>query len=156
MSKTTKQPRPVTDWKPTHVDVDSLLLDPKNPRLQDVGLDENASQREIAKALWRGMAVDEVALSIANNGFYPHEPLFVAKEQGKSYVVEGNRRLAAVKLLRSAALRKEVGATGLPGLSKEEIKKLDRVPIIECTRGEIWAFLGFKHINGPQAWDSYP
>lgn len=25
-----------------------------------------------------------------------------------------------------------------------------------CRREDIWTFVGFKHINGPQAWDSYP
>jgi len=144
------------DWKSEPVAVDDLLLDPNNPRLRDVGIDEKASQTEILEALWRGMAVDEVALSIANNGFYPHEPLFAAKEGGKLYVVEGNRRLAAVKLLRNAHLRKEVGAIGLPELSTADLNKLERVPVIQCARGDIWAFLGFKHINGPQAWDSYP
>src|SRR5262245_19433256 len=144
------------DWKPEPQPVDELLLDPQNPRLRDVGLDENATQIEIITALWREMAVDEVALSIANNGFYAHEPLFAEKEHGKLYVVEGNRRLAAVKLLRDAKLRAEVGATGLPELSAAAIKKLETLPVILCARADIWAFLGFKHINGPQAWDSYP
>jgi ParB-like chromosome segregation protein Spo0J len=52
------------------------------------------------------MAVDEVALSIAENGFYRHEPLYAARESGKLNVVEGNRRLAAVKLLRDEKLRR--------------------------------------------------
>ena len=43
-----------------------------------------------------------------------------------------------------------------PICSASEIKKLDKLPVIECHRSDVWAFLGFKHINGPQAWDSYP
>jgi ParB/Sulfiredoxin domain len=73
--------------------------------------------------------VDELALSISENGFYRHEPVYAAKESEKNFVIEGNRRLAAVKLLRDDALR----------------------ALIFCKRNE-----EFKHINGPQAWESYP
>jgi hypothetical protein len=119
-------------------------------------MDRNPSQLEIMEALWTRMAVDEVALSIAENGFYKHEPLYATKEHGKMYVVEGNRRLAAVKLLRDQHLRRQVNATSLPPISATAKNKLATLPVIICKREEIWAYLGFKHINGPQAWESYP
>jgi hypothetical protein len=144
------------EWVVEHIDVDSLLLDPHNPRLTELGLDARSTQGEILAALWTRMAVDEVALSIAENGFYQHEPLYAAKESGKLYVVEGNRRLAAVKLLRDAKLRREVNATSLPPISAAASSALAKLPVIVCKREEIWAYLGFKHINGPQAWESYP
>src|SRR4051812_23811072 len=106
-------------WVSKEVAVDDLFLDPENPRLTDFGLDKNASQIEILKSLWNNMAVDEVALSIAENGFYQHEPLYAAREKGKLFIVEGNRRLAAVKLLRDGKLRTEAKAT-LPALSAAE------------------------------------
>ena len=60
------------------------------------------------------MAVAEVAMSIAWNGYFQHEPLFVEKtSRGDMVVIEGNRRLAAVKLLLDADLRKAVGAAPL-------------------------------------------
>lgn len=143
-------------WVSKQVEVDDLLLDPQNPRLKDAGLSEAASQTAIIKALWEGMAVDEVALSIAANGFFPHEPLFAARENGKLYVIEGNRRLAAVKLLRDKKLSAQIEAAGIPPLTAAESKRLDTLPVIECSREDVWTFLGFKHINGPQAWDAYP
>ncbi len=97
------------------------------------------------------MAVDELALSIAANGFYRHEPLYAAREQGKLYVVEGNRRLAAVKLLRDEKLRREVDATSLPTIGATARAALDTLPVIVCKRDEIWAYLGFKHINAFRA-----
>src|SRR5437867_1111067 len=105
----------VPQWNTEEIPVDDLLLDPRNPRLTDFGLTTRASQEEILSVLWSKMAVDEVALSIAANGFYRHEPLYAAHESGKLYVVEGNRRLAAVKLLRDAKLRAKIKATTLPG-----------------------------------------
>jgi hypothetical protein len=147
---------PVARWNTEEISVDDLLLDPHNPRLSDFGLTSKASQEEILGVLWAKMAVDEVALSIAANGFYRHEPLYATRESGKLYVVEGNRRLAAVKLLRDEKLRIAVKATSLPGISTSAKRDLDQLPVIVCEREQIWAYLGFKHINGPQAWESYP
>jgi hypothetical protein len=133
-----------------------FFLDPKNPRLAELGLGPNATQAEIAHILWRNMAVDEVALSIAENGFYRHEPLYAAVEDGKHFVVEGNRRLAAVKLLSDDRLRASLKITSLPPIGAELRTQLRTLPVIVCSRDDIWAYLGFKHINGPQSWESYP
>lgn len=143
-------------WVAEEIATDELFLDAENPRLTDFGLGKNPSQAQIVETLWNKMAVDEVALSIAENGFYQHEPLYATKEKGKLVVVEGNRRLAAVKLLCDDKLRQEAKVTNLPSLTAAEKKKLDHLPVIICKRAEIWAYLGFKHINGPQAWESYP
>jgi len=144
------------DWESEQVATDDLLLDPHNPRLTDYGLDEKASQDEIIRVLWANMAVDELTLSIAENGFYQHEALYATKEGGKQYVIEGNRRLAAVKLLRNEELRNRLKISGVPDISAVAKRKLDTLPVLFCKRKEVWAYLGFKHINGPQAWDSYP
>ncbi len=56
------------------LDVDQLLLDPENPRLEGMG--PLKDQLDLIKAMWREMAVSEVALSIAANGFFEEEPLF--------------------------------------------------------------------------------
>lgn len=64
--------------------VDQLLLDPENPRLESVA--KTKDQLELIKAMWREMAVSEVALSIAENGFFEEEPLFAvpaSKEKGE-------------------------------------------------------------------------
>lgn len=143
-------------WEPEDVDTDTLLLDPENPRLSDYGINKSVSQDEIIRVLWANMAVDELALSIAENGFYRHEPLYAAKERGKNHVIEGNRRLAAVKLLRDDSLRAKLKISSLPTITLAAKKKLDTLPVIFCERESVWAFLGFKHINGPQAWESYP
>ena len=59
-----------------------------------------ATQPEILRAIWERMAAEELAMSIAYNGYFEHEPLFVERtESGELVVIEGNRRLTAVKLL---------------------------------------------------------
>lgn len=137
------------------VPLDDLLFDEENPRLIGEGRDE--PQAEILQILWRDYAVDEVALSIANNGFFRHEFLYAeySERLRKWVVIEGNRRLAAVKLLVDAEKRKAVRATDLPSVTAAERRKLSALPIFPTTRAEVWKFLGFRHINGPQVWQSH-
>jgi len=135
------------------IPVDDLQLDVSNPRM--VEAPANLKPETMLRYLWREWAVREVALSIAHNGYFAHEPLFAAREGGKLVVIEGNRRLAAVKLLLDAHLREQVGATDLPEISGTRRRELKSLPVIEAPRSEIWQYIGFKHVNGPQPWNSY-
>jgi hypothetical protein len=135
-----------------------LLLDPENPRIIELGLGDNPKQPDILRALWEKMAVAEVAMSIAWNGYFEHEPLFIEEEGKKLIVIEGNRRLAAVKLLLDAELRKRVGATDLPDIdtiNPERRAELESLPGKLTTRKDLWRYLGFKHVNGPATWGAY-
>ncbi len=140
---------------PDKLPLTQLLLDDQNPRLAST-LTTHPAQEELVRILWEDMAVDEVALSIAANGFYAHEPLIVIRKSQKYVVVEGNRRLAAVLLLTDANLRKRVGATDLPPISQKLAKDLQTLPVsIHGSRQDLWAYLGFRHINGTKPWDSF-
>ena len=142
--------------------VDQLVLDSENPRL--AWRVNGETQIDLAKILWREMAVDEVAWSIAENGYFRSEPLFVIIKNPEEeeptkreyIVVEGNRRLAAVRLLRADTLRKRIGATELPEIDSNRRKELDNIPVIIYTsRDSLWTSLGFRHINGIKPWDSF-
>lgn len=144
------------------VEVDRLLLDDQNPRLSSIG--RAKSQDELVQTLWDEMAVSEVALSIAANGYFEEEPLFVVPENPKEkddskkryIVVEGNRRLAAVKLLRDPALKKLVKATDLPEITKNEVSALNKLPVsVYPDKETLWEYFGFRHVNGPKEWDSF-
>lgn len=150
-----KQTLPVPKGLPQvrKIAVDNLLLDPMNPRLAGLNLTVD-QQDEILRILWRERAVNELVDSVAKSGYWEHEELFAAKESGKLIVIEGNRRLAAVKLLLDGDLCARVGATGVPAISSEARSQLGELPVIECSRQELWQYIGFKHVNGPQDWDS--
>ena len=135
------------------VPIEQLHLDARNPRILELG--EDLNEERILEALWREYSVDEVAMSIAQNGFFPYEPLFVVEEDGKLVVVEGNRRLAAALVLCRPDLRKRLQATNLPEISEQRIADLRLLPVIRCQRETIWQYVGFKHVNGPQAWNSF-
>lgn len=148
--------------QPDELPVEDLLLDKENARLAS-SLVEEPTQEDLLRVLWTEMAVDEVALSIAANGFYPDEALLVIPENGggsgsdhKYIVVEGNRRLAAVLLLRDAGLRERLKATSLPPISRKAREALDRLPVsIYPDRESLWAYLGFRHVNGTKPWDAF-
>lgn len=158
--KTKLPPKPT--GRPDRLFVSQLLLDHKNPRL---AAEENPhSQDELVRFLWNEMAVDEIAFSIAKNSFFEEERIFVIPQKAsepysdskKYVVVEGNRRLAAVKILRDEKLRQNLGATELPSLSKVERDAIEKLPVsIYTSRQELWQYFGFKHINGPKPWDPY-
>ncbi len=151
MTKQRKTPVSLPQTKP--VPVEDLFLDPENPRL--AGLDLSVDdQDKILKILWRERAVNELIDSIATSGYWEYEELFACRESGKLVVIEGNRRLSAVKLLVDDKLRNQIGVSGLPPISAEAHKKLKTLPVIECQRDDVWQYIGFKHVNGPQDWDS--
>src|SRR5437867_11415629 len=85
-----------------------LLLDAENPRMASAfRRDYRPSQEDLVQYLWREEAVDEVAFSIAENGYYEEERLLTLRAgQTDTFVVfEVNRRFAAVLLLLDPKLR---------------------------------------------------
>lgn len=94
-------------WKESQLIVTNLLLDPHNPRIPDSG--ESLSQRELIADLVANDKVYDLAKSIVENGYYPVEALIFVEEQKKKFVVEGNRRLAALKLLISPEMAPDSG-----------------------------------------------
>ncbi len=138
------------DQLPARLSPDVLDLDHENPRLVQTDY-ADLDEPELIKFLWREMNVEELALSIAAWGYFDHEPLFAIKRGSRYVVIEGNRRLAAVKILRSPELQKAL-KTDLPPLTAAIKADTDLLPVVITTRAEIWQYIGFKHVNGPKPW----
>ena len=137
-----------------------LCFDTENPRMveKDLGLtsNESANELKIIKFLFDEMDVYELILSMAASGFFAHEPLMVDSSSGKNVVVEGNRRLAAIRLLLTPDISAKSNIKkSIPAVTEEIKNTLIEVPTITETREELWKFLGFKHVNGPAKWSSY-
>ena len=87
-----------SSWGSRLLSIDNLKLDVKNPRFSYQSSKE-MNQTEIIKYLIENHAVYELAKAIAINGYLLNEEPIVCKE-GESYVVlEGNRRVAACKII---------------------------------------------------------
>ena len=79
------------------LDVSSLDFDTQNPRFPS----EIAAgpTDELIEKFVRDERLLEVIESIANQGYFAGEPLLVVPHKKRFVVLEGNRRLAALKLL---------------------------------------------------------
>jgi len=134
--------------------VEDLHFDRANPRLAEYGISPSSTDDDIMEILWEAMDVRELVQSIAASGFFQHEPLIVATEEKNHIVIEGNRRLAAVKVLLNTKVAKKNG-WDIPKLAAREREKLASLPVIMGDREKSWRYLGFKHVNGPAKWSSY-
>ena len=139
------------------INTNDLHLDWKNPRLAEFGITFRTQPEEIFKVLWENMALEEIVTSLVAHGFFDTEPLVVVKENDKLIVIEGNRRLAAVQIVRDPSLvQNKLDNTVLKRITKKIVDKLDELPVILVrNRKEAWRFIGFKHINGPAKWNSF-
>lgn len=143
---------------PKKVSVDRLVFDRDNPRFSpthDVGRNSDV---DIVSALYRVADLGELIQSIATSGYVDIEPLVVLyaeEDRGVLTVLEGNRRLAALKLLTDPDLCRQV-EIDLPAVSPGVERTFREVTVYRVqNREEARDFIGFKHINGPHRWDSF-
>src|SRR5205085_11805865 len=102
------------------LDIKHLKFDPENPRTVE-RLGANASQAAIEEFLLGGeMKARDLVPSFIANGYIPYEPLIVreSKPKGSFTVVEGNRRLAALRSMMSSDVAEEKTAFAEKGLSQ--------------------------------------
>lgn len=87
----------------------SLLdFDYENPRLTTGDNLSTHDEKNMICSLRDIAALDELIQSICNNGYFNLEPLIVlGDEYGPFTVLEGNRRLAAIKLIKNRDLARE-------------------------------------------------
>lgn len=165
------------------IPISRLELDPKNPRLSEEAQD--TSQNELIKHLFDNFDLDEIAESMAKNGYFDEEPLvvipkklpkklqartyrgttegakeyksFIEDEKTEFVVAEGNRRLATAKLLQDADLRSQLKrGKSWPIPTAEVLNDISKLPaIIYAERVDVLPYLGVRHITGNKKWDSY-
>jgi hypothetical protein len=137
--------------KPQPIEVDCLYLDPNNPRLADVVT--TGTQTSILQVMERDFELQPLIDSMLRNGFFWEEPLVAVleplpelKNKEVLIIIEGNRRLAALKLIHS---RDDLYGKDT---SRERLKK---VPVlVRSHREETLAFVGFRHITGIIPWEA--
>ncbi|PPF75479.1 hypothetical protein C5B96_16665 [Subtercola sp. Z020] len=130
------------------IDPGELNLDLKNPRMPDA---EFLDQSEAVQYLADHADVSELVQSIATSGWYDYEPLIVLR--GENVVLEGNRRLAALRLIADPDLAKSLGVAIPEPLHANAKPDEVRIRFVDHPR-EARDFIGFKHINGAFKWDS--
>jgi hypothetical protein len=161
------------DYERVEVEPDQLLLDPNNYRFHDLQgynevkkrnrYQETGVQQQAMRLLRDTTAFDLASLkdSIRTNGYIPVEQIVVVPydegdEGEKRYlVIEGNRRVAAVKtLLEDSA----AGAIELSAKTKSSIEKI-AIIVIKGAPNEIESYqrtlMAIRHVAGIREWGPY-
>jgi len=143
-------------WPTKPLPVARLHLDAKNPRL---GRETSSrAPRDIIQYLFDHDKAIDVTESIASRGYFPNEPLLAINEAGRYVVVEGNRRLAALKVLQEPGLLEGSLASQVERLSHRigDPRVIANVPVtIAPSRGATDRLIAGRHIGSPVlAWEA--
>ncbi|OWR13760.1 ParB/Srx family N-terminal domain-containing protein [Chryseobacterium sp. VAUSW3] len=136
------------------IPVENLILDNENPRLPDYiqGKDES----EIISHMLIEESTLELMQAIGQKGFFPGEQLLVVPIGDDKYkVIEGNRRLTAVKLLNNPELA--TVQRSLVDKIRTSINITLPISFLPCMVFEkdenIHDYLGYRHVTGIQPWN---
>ena len=154
-----------------NVHLDELLLDPNNPRFAELGeeIDQVPEVRfaepKVQQAAFDKMKatkfnVTELRDTIKELGFLPMDRLVVralkgSSPEGKKYVViEGNRRVAALKWLLDLheAGKETFSEKQLNSFKNLEVLLLDDQLAPQTAR---WILPGLRHVSGIKEWGPY-
>ena len=139
---------PAGAGKPEQIPLDKLRFDPTNPRIAE-RLGDGPTQAQIEQLLLTGeMRARELVPSFMENGFIPYEPLIVRPSGSQFVVVEGNRRLAALRSMKNSKDPEELAAF--------ERHHLESVPCLIFTGDDrqLLAYLGLRHLSKTKDWST--
>ncbi|MBA4009246.1 MAG: hypothetical protein C0486_10760 [Erythrobacter sp.] len=149
--------------QPQAIPLDQLLLDPNNYRLQDndnynLVSEERYAEDNVQDRTQKKLekhSLKELVASIRSNGFLEIERIVVTPyehSEGKYLIIEGNRRVAALKLLRED----DLGGINVP----DQVRRtFDAVPCL-VAEGQEEAFfkealMGIRHVGGIKEWGGF-
>ena len=149
------------------VGIENVLLDPNNPRFADVSDDAlNINKTRYAEQLIQDAAYEKMSNpkfdiitlsnSIASVGFVQVDNIVCAKiGEGQYYVIEGNRRITAIKyLLKQHAIGQSI-------MTEEQVKKLKTLDILVVDDAENASELvgmiiqGIRNVSGIKDWGPF-
>lgn len=153
--------------KPTVLAVESIYLDPNNPRFwteanRALVSDKNTPAKQpgtIVEIDKHG--IDDLYNSIMRNGFLLLDRIVVrplADHDGKYVVVEGNRRFRSLMKLR---LKIAAGEVVAEDVEEDTLQKLldetNKIEVLvyngEGKKDVSWMLQGIRHISGIRPWD---
>ncbi len=141
-------------------ELDELFLDAQNPRLGRRNVEAGLSQDEVLD-LMKDWALEELAVSFLESGYWPQEALIAVREPIKKksslVIVEGNRRLAALKMIQRTHDGIETSSKWKELIKKyptANFNRLKTIPyILKPDRKSVASYLGFRHVTGIKEWN---
>ncbi len=136
------------------IDTSQINFDPENPRF--FRLNDTHSVAAVIEEMLDDESVQDLMLSIGQKGYFEGEPILVTKNNDRYTVIEGNRRLAAVKLLNGEVPPPKRRKNSVATIREEAIvSPPTKLPcLIYPNRRDVLRYLGYRHITGIQQWDS--
>lgn len=151
--------------KEVELEIEDIYLDPNNPRFFEEGKRVALSkyttekvQKESLKSIQKHN-IEELVNSILINGFLPMDRVVVKRIEGyenKYYVLEGNRRVSAIK---TCIQRYEKGEIDSIDFDDEYLDKLiltlSKLKVLEYEGQDddiSWMLQGIRHISGIKDW----
>lgn len=126
------------NWPIKEFAIEELYLDSKNIRIPTNLKTQNA----LIQDLFTNEDAFDIVKSLSHNSFYPDEVPIAIKERGKLIIIEGNRRLAALKALSNPdivpAYRNKIKS-----LKSKHIKKIN--VSLAPSRQKVTTLLANKH-----------
>jgi hypothetical protein len=131
--------------------LNDLHFDPDNPRLPPNFGDDQA---KIFRYLINDIGVEDLLESIAASGLFSADPIIVRdRPSGGYYVIEGNRRLAALKLLSGERPDDQLPTPKVPVVSSELLKSFKSLTVESGWPNDLLqAYLGYKHVTAAREW----
>lgn len=134
-----------------------LKFDPENPRFYR--LNDASDVESVVDEMLDKEGAQNLMLSIGQKGYFAGEPLLVVSEDGNApfTVVEGNRRLAAVKLLNgeiSPPPRRRASVAQIRAEAVVQNFPTQLPCLVYTNRRDVLRYLGYRHITGIQEWDA--
>lgn len=138
----------------TPVNTGALTFDPQNPRFTPDKNPGSQSDPAVIAHMVKSADVGELVDSISASGYIDIEPLIVIGVGDQLVVLEGNRRLAALRIINNPDLAR-AAKIAVPDISAAHLASTQRVSVYRVAhRDHARDLIGFKHINGPQPWDA--
>jgi hypothetical protein len=150
------------------VELNRILLDPNNPRIREARsaeepeetIDSEEVQKETFKFLKEKERIEDLWVSIALNGLLPLSLIVVRKHfkpnSDKYVVIEGNRRVAAIKWIMSE--RPPEISEDMIARRREELRILD-VLELETTPEKLESdrllLQGIVHVSPTREWPAF-
>ncbi|MBN1329160.1 MAG: hypothetical protein JXA54_06775 [Candidatus Heimdallarchaeota archaeon] len=146
------------------VEPDRILLDPKNPRFlskdiikcQENEIQTDKVQNQIKKIILNDYQGKLIKESIRNVGFLKIDRVVCKtiniKEKEYYLLIEGNRRIAAVKDLLEDVKNLKVE---LPPFIMQSLKNIEIFILDNASYDNIWLIQGLRHISGISDWKAF-
>ena len=145
------------ELEPKRVKVENIYLDPNNPRfaldlkesIPDHRIKEDGIQKDRLERL-KNIGINDLIGSIMKYGFLTIDRVIVRPIDEQNFVVvEGNRRIAALKIV------KEMHERGQISLDEKIVNTLNEIEVL-VYRGDkkdiAWTVQGFRHLTGIRNW----